>query len=249
MTINDKILERILQSEPRELITLGSTPVISFGDFTTANLATLSINPSSREFAFGGKLLPFGQKRLVDKEVLNIDLASPLQADHAETIWNGCINYFGPSGNPLSWFDELEKVLFGAGRGYSDGSTCHIDLVQWATSPAWSGIPEKVKQQLLIQDFDFFRWQVSQPNIQALVVNGRNPYEALKRTEGFALRDVGTYEYVVRDRKRSSILFDGHGPSGKRVLGWTGALGPMRVSSSERSRVYMHLSGWLAERL
>lgn len=244
------IIERIIRQEPTKFVTPGSTPVVSFGDFTTARLATLSINPSSREFTQGRTLLPIGKKRLIDKQTLGIDLVDPIRKEHAETIWQGCVDYFGVGGNPLNWFTELGKVLGGAGRSYTDGMTCHIDLVQWATSPAWGGqIPEKFRQKFLEQDYEFFKWQVSQPHIEALVVNGRQPYEVLKKTDGFVLREVGTYSYLVKKKTVKSTFFEGRGPSNKKVLGWTGALGPLRVSGAERLRIYTMLGDWLARNL
>jgi len=41
-----------------------TTPVISFGDFTTSRIATLGINPSSAEFLSAGKLIVGDKQRL-----------------------------------------------------------------------------------------------------------------------------------------------------------------------------------------
>ena len=66
-------------SPPRDCdVVYGSTPVVSFGDFTKAKVATIGINPSSAEFmdksasATSNGLLPEGKKRLADAETLGL---------------------------------------------------------------------------------------------------------------------------------------------------------------------------------
>ena len=66
-------------SRPRDCdVVFGSTPVVSFGDFTKAKVATIGINPSSAEFmgksasATLNGLLPEGKKRLADAETLGL---------------------------------------------------------------------------------------------------------------------------------------------------------------------------------
>ena len=70
--MNDFELERIMQPYlPGHHIVLGSTPVTSFGNPHTSRIATLGINPSSREFLNEtGNLLSGGEKRLTDFETL-----------------------------------------------------------------------------------------------------------------------------------------------------------------------------------
>ncbi|NDA83046.1 MAG: hypothetical protein EBY01_08350, partial [Actinobacteria bacterium] len=56
------------------LILEGSTPVISFGDFTKSSIATLGINPSPLEFINRrGHILNSSEKRLVDLESLELE--------------------------------------------------------------------------------------------------------------------------------------------------------------------------------
>ncbi len=247
--MHQKILERILAKEPTKYITPGSTPVISFGDFTTATLATLGINPSSKEFLAGDKLRVKGKKRLSDKESLGIGIGDPIREEHAPAIWNGCINYFSPSGHRYAWFKDLDQVLIHTGRSYADGSTCHIDLVQWATSPAWKEIPKDAQPTLIEQDFNFFKFQVAQENLRTLVVNGRAVYNVISKIEGFNIEIVGKYEYKIDGKATTSELFEGAGPGNKKVLGWTGTLKSLRISPSERERIYSMLASWISARL
>jgi hypothetical protein len=111
--MHSEVLKRILQPEPKQFLVPGSTPVISFGDFTTANLLTLSINPSSNEFRTGSRLLPVEKKRLVDKELLGITNEEPIREFHAERIWDGCRDYSMAVALPelLDWWAKGDLLI------------------------------------------------------------------------------------------------------------------------------------------
>jgi hypothetical protein len=243
--MDNQILGRILRPSNSKTLIPGSTPVISFGDFTTASLASLSINPSSREFLQGSQLIKQPMKRLVDKEVLGLPLLDPLRENHAEAIWEGCRNYFSPRGNPLDWFDDLNEILGHVNRRYDDRDTCHIDLVQSATFPAWRGLDTVEKQCLLAEDYDFFKFQTSMPNLEVLLVNGRQVFEQLKITPGFDVNIVDLLYFDVLDKKVPTSLFRGTGPNGKLVLGWTGTLKSLHITNVVRKDLYGKLGNWV----
>ena len=247
--IDNQIVERIIKLPTSPTVIRGTTPVISFGDFTSSSLATLSINPSSREFLQGSKLIKTGKKRLVDKESLGIGLGEPLREEHAEAIWQGCRNYFGAHANPLDWFDDLNEVLSHISRKYDDRDTCHVDLVQSATFPAWRGLTQKDQQHLIDEDFDFFKYQTSMPNLEVLLVNGRQVLEQLKITPGFNVETVDVMFFDVADKKVPTSLFKGTGPNGKLVLGWTGTLKSLHISAPVRADLYSRLGEWLKQEI
>jgi hypothetical protein len=62
--MDKQIRDRISRPTDTKGVIPGSTPVISFGDFTKASVVSLSINPSSKEFLKGKGLLPPNEKRL-----------------------------------------------------------------------------------------------------------------------------------------------------------------------------------------
>lgn len=70
--MDKQTLERILRPAPAGLgVVPGTTPVVSFGDISRARIATISINPSHREFVDNkGALLAPENKRLIDRESL-----------------------------------------------------------------------------------------------------------------------------------------------------------------------------------
>ena len=243
--MQSEILERILQPEPNQYLVPGSTPVISFGDFMNSDLLTLSINPSSKEFQSGSTLLPAGKKRLVDKEMLGISSKDPIQENHAEKIWFGCKNYFSSEGNPYNWFNDLDSVLNCIGRSYRDGKAAHVDLVQWATFPAWASIPREVQASMIEADLKFLNFQLRQENVKQIVINGRQVFDVVRKLPDFKLTIVDEFKYQSGNTMKTNSLFVGHGPHNKRVIGWTSTLKALKVSNEERSRIYKELGSWI----
>lgn len=239
--MDKELLARILRAPRLPQVIPGSTPVVSFGDFTTSEIVSLSINPSSKEFLKGKDLLPFGQKRLVDFEVLKKNFQDAITEVDAEQIWEGCANYFAPDRNPYAWFDDLELILSFAGFSYRSGSASHLDLVQSATFPAWGVLPLQAQKQFLKEDYDFFRYQVSHPKINAILINGRQVYEVAKVTPGFNLQVEEKIVLKSGNRVIPTSIFTGLGPNNKKVFGWTGTLKSLRISSEERADLYEKL--------
>jgi hypothetical protein len=171
--MDNQLLQRIRRPSSIPGVIPGSTPVVSFGDFTNARIVTLSINPSSKEFLKGKKLLPMGEKRLVDREVLGISPQQDISESDAEKVWEGCKNYFNEEANPYSWFNDLEVILNHANHSYFNGSASHIDLVQSATFPAWASLSPNTKEELLKEDYQFFKYQTAVSSIGTILINGR----------------------------------------------------------------------------
>jgi len=175
-----------------------SFPITSFGDPRSARVATLSINPSVIEFTKSDKshsVLPEGEKRFVDRETLGLSQFDVPARAQAEQILAGNHNYF--HAHPYkTWFDWLENhVLSPIGASFHDGSAVHLDLVQWATDPVWSKIPDKnVRAKLIADDLPFLKQLLELTNFDALYLNGRTVYETIKKTSLF---DVQTEEKVL----------------------------------------------------
>jgi hypothetical protein len=245
--MHSEILNRILRTEPEKYLVPGSTPVISFGDFTTSDLLTLSINPSSKEFQKGSKLLPVGSKRLVDKELLGIRNDEPINETHAKRIWEGCQKYFSEGSNPYSWFNDLDLVLGNIGRSYRDGKAAHVDLVQWATFPAWASIPRETQNSMVDADLEFLKFQIRQENVRQIVINGRQVFDVIRKLPDFDIEIVDEFKYQSGNLKKTNSLFIGTGPQKKKVIGWTSTLKALKVSNDERERIYDLLGKWISK--
>ena len=168
-------LRAMVRREPPETVYVikGSTPVVAFGDPSTAEVATMGINPSSVEFLRGGELRTGDDRRLATLESLNADSLTALTEDQVRQVLDDCAAYFIV--NPYrKWFDPLDRLLTDAvGASYYDGTACHLDLVQWATDPIWRNLPGGARQVLLLDGVPHLRKQLRQENIRLVLLNGR----------------------------------------------------------------------------
>jgi hypothetical protein len=161
------LIERIRTTPHMECIVRNSIPVVSFGDFTKVNVATLGINPSKNEFHEEYK-----NKRFTDLLSLNVRRHDLLAIKQVEEVFDSCCQYF--QFNPYrKWFDKLENyVLTRLNVSYYNGTACHLDLIQWATDPIWRGLKYEDQQSLLNSDFPFLLKQLENSSINTLIING-----------------------------------------------------------------------------
>lgn len=150
----------------------GSTPVISFGNAQTGRVATLGLNPSSREFRDkSGRELSGPQRRLATLQSLALSSLERAPASAITRVLDDCSSYF--QRNPYRrWFDQLEPILIDCGASYYDGSACHLDLVQWATDPTWRHLSPEVRTELAEADGAFLLEQLQNENLELLLLNG-----------------------------------------------------------------------------
>ena len=176
-----------------EVVT-GSTPVVAFGDPRNASVATLGINPSWHEFlADDGSLLSGSKRRLATLTSLNAKDTALLDLDQARTVFEDCAAYFQPDRNPYRrWFDPLDQVLRAAfGVSYYAGTACHLDLVQWATTPVWSELSRSTKGVLVREGLPYLRRLLSLGSIRIVLLNGRQVIEQIKASRLFELEVCG----------------------------------------------------------
>ena len=192
MKQNEEI-KRVLQKYPIGApIVKNSTPVVSFGNPNTAMVATLGINPSSQEFLDRtGNVLDLANKRLVDLDSLNKSSLNDLDEDDAKKIVDGCYNYF-QTGNHYKWFNQIEEyVLKPSGFSYFDNSACHLDVIQWATDPVWSGIKSKEIQEMLLEkDQEFLKYQLNNYHFETVFLNGRTVIDQVEKLGIVKLTDI-----------------------------------------------------------
>lgn len=230
----------VRRSAPTSAVVTGSTPVIAFGDPRRARVATLGINPSWREFQSADRNLLTGQsRRLATLPSLGAELLTELAEEYIQTVAQDCSTYFFR--NPYRrWFDPLDRVLRnGLDASYYDGSACHLDLVQWATSPTWGKLAPKVRQCLLDDGLPHLRDQLLLGNLRFVVLNGRQVLDNVVRVGLAKLESCGT----LHNKHLHCSLYSGLG-EGVRFLGWsTNLQGNFGVSNKFKSQ----LSRWLAD--
>jgi len=172
------IEKRIRRPASGSHIVTGSTPVVSFGNAQKATIATLGLNPSRLEFQCDNR-------RLATHESLGTSDLANAPIETIGQVLEDCNRYF--ERNPYRWFDSFMPILKACGKSFYNGTACHLDLVQWATNPVWSKLPNEAKKQLLADDAAFLAEQLQNENLQLLLVNGRRVFRELRQS---LMRDV-----------------------------------------------------------
>jgi len=194
----------------------GSTPVIAFGNPTTARVATLGLNPSRVEFLSPSGALMDADRRLETLPALGVITLRGALPLLVERVWYGCCTYF--MRNPYRrWFDQLEAVLRPMGASYYAGSACHLDLVQWATDPTWGHLDCKSRATLLNEDVPFLCQQLAAFGVTLLLINGRSVVREFEQTFGRQLDLVDT----LRVGRQTALVFAGRVPPHIRVVAWS----------------------------
>ena len=176
MMIHEFEIERASRPIPKGLgVVPQSTPVVCFGEFNTAEVASLGINPSHGEFLGGsGQLLSPEKTRLLSRADVGVADHTALSPAQAEDVVAASRRYFRT--NPyLKWFSPMERwILEPLGASYFDGSACHLDLSQWATQPVWKNLAESQRAELLRQDAPFLEQQIEEGRFRLIVLNGKS---------------------------------------------------------------------------
>lgn len=216
----DKAIEARLRGAPPSgcSVVLSSTPVLAFGDFTEAEVATLGLNPSKKEFlGSAGELLLGADARFETLESLGVETLSSAPMAKLDEVVSGCARYFHQ--NPYwRWFNPLEEVLKEVGVSFSQGTACHIDLVQWATDPVWGKLTSESKRCLLDDGLPFLKAQLSSPKLRAVVANGSGVLKCLKKQLNVRLTPAARLN-GPRDRPIDIVM--GQLRPGLRIIGWS----------------------------
>jgi hypothetical protein len=217
------ICDRIRTAPPADApVVSGSTPIVCFGNAENAEIATLSLNPSNKEFVdVNGDELSGENRRLETLGSLGIDSLQRAPDEAVEAIYKECIHYFDR--NPYaSWFDQLEAVLDPLDASYYEGSATHLDFVQWATSEKWGDLSSKVKTTLLDEDVPFLRKQLQEGKYEFILLNGREVMNTF--AEQFEV-DLSVRDRIDRISNNHEVeICTGSLPMGSRVIGWSTSL-------------------------
>lgn len=166
-----------------------SSPVPSFGDIERAELATLGLNPSNREFVDeAGDELVGPDRRFETLRSLQIDRWADARPRHLDAIAKSCQRYF--TSNPYDgWFKRLDGIVRGAGVTFygEQGRACHLDLVPYATSRKWTGLTGHEKRNLFQSSADTLGLLLRASRIKVLVLNGSTVVANFEKMSGQAL--------------------------------------------------------------
>jgi hypothetical protein len=222
----------------------GSTPVPAFGDFRTARVATLGLNPSRAEFLDDdGEILRGQRARFVTLPALGITSLKAASPEDLAQVLEGTAQYF--QNQPyVRWFRPLDSLLRACGVSYFDGSACHLDLAHWATDPVWGGLEPPVRKALIKDGVDFLRWQLTSFRIANVLLNGMGVCRTVEKTLGVLLAEV---EAIAGPRGGMVKLLAGRMARGPRFFGWSVNLqSSFGVTTEFRARLATRVAGHIA---
>ncbi len=245
----DWLLDRVRREAPDDLrpfVVPGSTPVVCFGDQRVAEVATLGINPSWVEFCRpDATLFPDSERRLATLESVGAERLSDLGLAQVQQVLDGCYSYFDR--NPYwRFFGYLEPVLGRLGYSFGQRTACHLDLVQWATNPVWSGIDVPTRQHLLDEDAPFLVNQMlwDRPEVGRLrlvLVNGRS---AVEQCLTVGVPWARSRDLVVSGRSTQFWTADWKGVP---MVGWSANVPHSFCSNAVREALPAHVAHLLEE--
>lgn len=170
--LRDRLSER-LSWPPVTGTVPGSLPVLFFGDLPRASVATIGINPSRQEYLSpDGVELDGPERRFETLASVGVRERGMIAAPHVDKAVDTMRAYFAPGKPVYHWFQPLARVLDGFGASYAAGETAHLDLVQEATDPVWSGLhaaDRNAAKAVLDRDLPFLKWEIEVFPLRTLV--------------------------------------------------------------------------------
>ncbi len=173
-------------------VILDGSPIPAFGNISTAQVATLGLNPSNNEFFDdNGNELEGDERRFHTKKSLQINDWSDLNDQKLDLIMETCNSYF--LRKPYDrWFRPLDNLLLKSGFSFYgvNGNACHLDLVPFATYEKWSALNVKEKKLLLSRTSSSLGAIIKNSTIGLLILNGRTIVEQLKFISDLELNET-----------------------------------------------------------
>jgi hypothetical protein len=164
-------------------------PIPSFGDLSTAHVATVGLNPSNREFTDeAGNELRGPLRRFHTLMSLGLSSWADVDARHLRLILDSCCTYF--RGNPYdAWFGKLDRVVSGAKVSFYDPvcRACHLDLIPYATARKWTELTVRQRSSLLGIAADTLGLLLRDSQVRVLILNGRSVVERFQDIAGVRL--------------------------------------------------------------
>ncbi len=185
----------------------------------TAKIATVALNPSWQEYLASDKRgkheLTGSERRFETLRSLGVATRSVLTDEHCRQAIEKMRAYFQPGKPIYSYFRALDRVTQGMGYSYERGEVAHLDLIQEATDPTWSGIAPAELVSLRALDLPFLHWEVENFPLVALVCNGRTVFDTVRSVLDGQTITTGTMARVTWSAAVSRV-----GDRTVHILGW-----------------------------
>ncbi len=187
-----RLLEDLQSLEEIDDVISWASPVPFFGRIGDSRVATVGINPSSREFIDpDGNSLVDHRLRIETLQSLAIPDWTHASGLDIRRVANSFEAYFET--NPYrTWFDVLDRLLRPSGVSYYSNPSlkpaCHIDLVPFATKAKWGSLTEPQRRRLLSKGRPAMIELIRDSPLEVLVLNGRSVVNEFEHFAGVTLR-------------------------------------------------------------
>lgn len=193
-------------------------PIPSFGDLEQAQIATVGINPSNREFVDQhGQELTGGLRRFHTLSSLGLRSWATAAENHLRLIWDTCQTYF--RNNPYDvWFRQLDHLLHLSNASFypradSRHLACHLDLIPFATKNKWTDLSFKAKKMLMDAAGGSLLRLLQHSQLKILVLNGAAVVRQLQSLMNIQLEQRPMSAWTLPRRSGNNIpgvAFSGH---------------------------------------
>lgn len=231
-------------------------PIPAFGDLSEASVATLGLNPSSREFVDeSGHELQGPHRRFHTLSSLGLSSWSDVDARHLNLILDACCSYF--QWNPYdAWFKKLDIVVSGANASFYDPlrKACHLDLIPYATMRKWVELSTHQRSSLLSAAGDTLGLLLRDSPIRILILNGSSVVQLFQAVAGVCLeqKEMPAWSLPRQSRGVAGIaywgeidaLFDVYFDHDMLVLGFNHNL---QSSFGVTKEVVTAIGAWVAQ--
>jgi len=182
-------------------------PVLSFGDLSLAQVATVGLNPSNREFMDeAGSELEGKHRRFHTLGSLGLDDWCEVDTRHLRLILDSYRRYF--TCNPYeNWFRRLDLILSATEFSFfsSTSVACHVDLIPYATARKWSELSIQQRASLLLVAGDMLALLIRKSPIRVLILNGRSVVENFEKLAARRLSSKIMSEWSLPRRDSAGV--------------------------------------------
>lgn len=188
----ERSLRSRLRREPSPSTVPGTLPVLFFGDLFSAEVATVGLNPSDQEYTDRhGVLLTGSKQRFATLASLGATKRGELTDEQCDEAVRVMRAYYHPDKPVYGWFAALGRVIGGLGASLQDGTAAHLDLVQEATHPTWSALPQHERSRLLAEDLPFLEWEIRAFPLRAVICTGKTASDHVRARLGVDVEETG----------------------------------------------------------
>jgi hypothetical protein len=185
-----------------------SSPVLSFGNLSSAKIATIGLNPSNREFVdVDGQELIGTNRRFHTLNSLGITNWSEADEKHMSIILDDCYHYF--SRNPYdNWFRKLDYLISGTLMSYYFPSkqACHLDLIPFATARKWTELTFDQKNILLESSADTLGILLRDSSVRLLILNGQTVVDNLQKISNVSFKKSLMPNWTLPRKRGKGVL-------------------------------------------